>query len=96
MRIKYLIFSSACLAALISDANATIVSRIDVTGNQRMDTESVRILSDVKVGDNINYETVNNVAKKLQSSGYFSSVNTAMDGNILKIKKNALVIGCIH
>ena len=86
MRIKYLIFSSACLAALISDANATIVSRIDVTGNQRMDTESVRILSDVKVGDNINYETVNNVAKKLQSSGYFSSVNTAMDGNILKIK----------
>ena len=84
MRIKYLIFSSACLAALISDANATIVSRIDVSGNQRMDTESVRILSDVKVGDNINYETVNNVAKKLQSSGYFSSVNTAMNGNILK------------
>lgn len=67
-------------------ANATVVSRVDVVGNQRMDNESVRILSGVNVGDNINSETVNNIAKKLQSSGYFSSVNASLNGNVLKIQ----------
>ena len=67
---------------------ATVLSRIDVSGNQRMDTESVRILSEVKVGDNINSETVNDIAKRLQSSGYFSSVNASLDGSVLKIKVN--------
>lgn len=69
-----------------SFANATVVSRIDVNGNQRMDAESVRILSDVRVGDNVGGEKINTIAKKLQSSGYFSSVDVKMDGDILKIK----------
>lgn len=69
-----------------SFANATVVSRIDVNGNQRMDAESVRILSDVRVGDNVGGEKINTIAKKLQSSGYFSSVDVKMDGDVLKIK----------
>lgn len=73
------------LGGVCNAANATVVSRIDVTGNQRMDAESVRILSEVKVGDNVNSETVNNVAKKLQTSGYFSTANVQLNGNILKI-----------
>ena len=77
---------SMFIIALSANAGAAVVSRIDVSGNQRMDDESVRILSEVKVGDNINSETVNDVAKKLQSSGYFSSVNASLSGNVLKIK----------
>ncbi|MBR4625059.1 MAG: outer membrane protein assembly factor BamA, partial [Alphaproteobacteria bacterium] len=69
-----------------TDADAVVLSRIDVSGNQRMDAESVRILSEVKVGNNVNSETVNDVAKKLQSSGYFSSVNASLDGSVLRIK----------
>ena len=66
-------------------ANAVVVSRIDVSGNQRMDAESVRILSDVKVGNNINSETVNNIAKKLQNSSYFINVDVQLNGSVLKI-----------
>ena len=66
-------------------ANATTVSRIDVNGTQRMDAESVRILSDVQVGDNVGSETANQIAKRLQESGYFSSVSVRMSGNVLKI-----------
>ncbi|MBR6009796.1 MAG: outer membrane protein assembly factor BamA [Alphaproteobacteria bacterium] len=69
-----------------TDADAVVLSRIDVSGNQRMDAESVRILSEVKVGNNVNSETVNDVAKKLQSSGYFSAVNVFLSDNVLKIK----------
>ncbi len=78
----FLALSGICICNF---ANANVISGINISGNQRMDAESVRILADVKVGDNINSETVNNIAKKLQSSGYFSSVNAQLNGNILKI-----------
>lgn len=73
------------IAFFTSVANAATVSRIDVTGTKRMDAESVRILADVKVGDNIGDEGANRIAKKLQESGYFSKVAVQMVGNTLKI-----------
>ena len=67
-------------------SNAATVSRIDVSGNKRMDSESVRILSGVRIGDNVTTTTTNQIAKKLQTSGYFSHVDVQMSGNVLKIK----------
>ena len=69
----------------IGTAHATVISRIDVTGNQRMDAESIRILANVKNGKDINSETINNIAKTLQSSGYFEKVDVKLNGNVLKI-----------
>ena len=82
---KKSIFVFAVLLFNCYVANATVVSRIDVAGNQRMDAESVRILANVKTGDNIGFERINTIAKKLQTSGYFSSVSVKTDGNVLKI-----------
>ncbi|MBO4682985.1 MAG: outer membrane protein assembly factor BamA [Alphaproteobacteria bacterium] len=70
----------ACLSA-----NAATISRIDVSGNRRMDAESVRILAGVKVGENGTEERTNQIAKKLQESGYFSTVSVNMSGDVLKI-----------
>ena len=66
-------------------SNAATVSRVDVDGNKRMDAESVRILAGVKVGDNVNDQRINQIAKKLQESGYFGHVDVRMAGNVLKI-----------
>lgn len=79
------LFITTCIAAAASAANAATVSRIDVNGNSRMDAESIRILSDVRVGDNVGAERANQIAKKLQESGYFSKINVRMSGNVLKI-----------
>ena len=70
---------------MVAPAYGATVSRIDVTGNQRMDAESVRILADVKVGDNVGTQRTNEIAKKLQTSGYFSKISVQMSGNVLKI-----------
>lgn len=64
---------------------ATNVSRVDVSGNKRMDAESVRILAGVKIGDNVSSGRINEITKKLQNSGYFSNINVSMNGNTLKI-----------
>ncbi len=69
----------------IGIAKADVVSRIDVTGNQRMDAESVRILAGVKTGINVNDEHINQIAKQLQESGYFSHVSVQMNGGVIKI-----------
>ena len=79
------LFLTAATVMVTWGANAATVSRIDVNGTQRMDAESVRILSDVQVGDNVGSETANQIAKRLQESGYFSSVSVRMSGNVLKI-----------
>ena len=79
------IFLATAVIIAAQSANAATVARIDVSGNKRMDAESVRILSDVKVGDNVGAERANQIAKKLQESGYFSSVSVHMSGNVLKI-----------
>ena len=77
---------ASCLLSLVSvAANAATVSRVDVYGNQRMDSESVRLLANVKAGDDINSEALNQIAKRLQQSGYFSTVNARMDGGALRI-----------
>ncbi|MBQ8473802.1 MAG: outer membrane protein assembly factor BamA [Alphaproteobacteria bacterium] len=75
----------ASLLAMMVPAHGATVSRIDVTGNKRMDAESVRILANVKIGDNVGTQRANEIAKKLQSSGYFSKIDVRMSGNVLKI-----------
>ena len=82
---KTKVLFAACSVAMAQSAYAVTVSRIDVTGNQRMDAESVRILTDVKVGDKCGTQRINEVAKKLQESGYFSKIDVTMSGNVLKI-----------
>ncbi len=73
------------LTFVASGAFAATVSRIDVSGNNRMDAESVRILADVRVGENVTDVRTNKIAKQLQESGYFSTVSVRMDGGIMKI-----------
>ena len=82
---KYLI---TCLTMIFTAgvAMGATLSRVDVFGNNRMDAESVRILADVKIGENITSERTNKIAKKLQESGYFSTVSVQMDGGVMKIK----------
>lgn len=81
---KKIISLAFCLLPFVAASAATIL-RVDVTGNKRMDAESVRLLADVKTGVNINSEDINQIVKRLQQSGYFSAVSAKMDGNVLKI-----------
>lgn len=79
------LFLATTLAVAATGANAATVSRVDVSGNRRMDAESVRILSDVNIGDTVGEARANQIAKKLQESGYFSKINVRVSGNVLKI-----------
>ncbi|MCL1785566.1 MAG: outer membrane protein assembly factor BamA [Alphaproteobacteria bacterium] len=83
-------FHAAYLALLVTalltfSAFAEVVKIISVSGNRRMDAESVRIMTDVKVGDNLDTAGLNRVAKKLQATGLFSKSSVEMSGGVLNI-----------
>ena len=82
---KKVSYIALLLSVVTPSSFGATVSRIDVSGNARMDAESIRILSDVKIGDNVGESRTNAIAKKLQESGYFSEINVRMLGNVLKI-----------
>ena len=86
MKSKKYIFSVIGIIGITAPGYAVNISRIDVSGTKRMDAESVRILSGVKVGDNINSGQINDITKKLQNSGYFSNINVSLADSVLKIK----------
>ena len=86
MKNKSYILAAFGITGIIAPAGAANVSRIDVTGTKRMDAESVRILTGVQIGDNVDSGRTNEITKKLQDSGYFSNINVSMDGNVLRIK----------
>ena len=73
------------MTIIMFNANAEVIKNISVTGNQRMDNESVRIITDVKVGTDVNNLKLNDIAKKLQNSGYFDHVKVNMSNGTLKI-----------
>ena len=81
---KFLIFS-ILVGFMALPVWAATVSHIEVVGNKRMDAESIRILADVNPGDNVGEARSNEIAKKLEQSGYFSRISVNMVGNILKI-----------
>ena len=91
---KYIL--SSMMIGMTTETAFASVSKITVTGNERMDDESVRILAGVRVGDNIESERTNQIAKKLQGSGYFSKVSVNVDGDVLKISvKEAPVVNIV-
>lgn len=82
---KYLLITICCIL-FASRAFSAVIRDISVSGNKRMDAESIRILSDVNVGDNVTAIDLNNIAKRLQNAGYFNSVSVDIAGATLKIK----------
>lgn len=77
-------------------AEAVVIKRISITGNTRMDAESIRIITNAKIGDNIGQSALNDITKRLQNAGYFNSVSANLDGNVLYIKvKESPTIGMV-
>ncbi|MDR1027146.1 MAG: outer membrane protein assembly factor BamA [Rickettsiales bacterium] len=67
-------------------ARAAVVKTISVEGNRRMDAESVKILTNVKSGDDVGPARLNEIAKRLQSSGYFETVAVETRGTALVVR----------
>ena len=89
-----ILFKSLILLLLLSiSAYAEKIKKIEVTGNQRISSETIKVFSGIKVNDEIFLEDLNEVIKNLYKTNYFENVSLNINNNILNIqvKENPIV-----
>ena len=78
---------------LFTSVYSEVVKKINITGNDRIPTETIKLFSKVNVNDDVNENTINEVLKNLYDTDYFSTINVSINNNVLNINviENPLV-----
>lgn len=75
-----------CLIVLTSFySHAEIISKIEITGDQRVEKDTILSIIDFKTGDDIDSTKLDGALKKLYASGMFADVSIVLKSGILKI-----------
>ena len=69
-----------------NSSNSEIIKNIKVEGNVRISSETINVFSQVSINDNLDSSEINDVLKKIYSTGYFENVNVEFNEGILFIK----------
>ena len=69
----------------ITKAFSETINKFNIQGNNRVSNETVIMFSSLKIGDNINQNTLNNSLKKLYYTNYFKDVKISSSKGIVTI-----------
>ena len=64
---------------------AEIVKEIKISGNVRVSDNTIKMFSEINIGDNINSDDLNQILKNVYESDFFEDVNVSFKGNVLLI-----------
>ena len=64
---------------------AEVIKKIEVDGNKRVNTETIKIFSGVKNNDNLSSDDLNEVLKRLYETKFFENISLSIQNSILKI-----------
>ena len=82
--------SQIIIFLIISNVSlAEIVKKIEVIGNVRISSETIKSFSSIKINDDIDENTINASLKSLYESNFFKNVN-------IKFKQNTLIIEVVE
>tara|TARA_B100000965_G_scaffold403917_1_gene433291 strand:+ start:1179 stop:3434 length:2256 start_codon:yes stop_codon:yes gene_type:complete len=62
-----------------------VIKKIEVEGNQRVSSETIKIFTEIKLNEDFSINQLNDVLKNLYSTNFFSKVEINVDNNILYI-----------
>ncbi len=66
-------------------ASAEIVNKIIINGNERVNSETIKIFGKVKVGDDLDKKDLNKILKNLYETNFFENVNLSLNDSTLLI-----------
>ena len=69
-------------------STAEIVKSIIIEGNERVNSETIKIFAEVSINDNLNAEDLNLILKKLYKTNFFDDVQLLFEDSLLRIKVN--------
>ena len=86
IRLKRLIFLfSIIFFTIYSVSFAGNIKEIKVKGNERVSKESIKMFSNVKIGDKVDKDDLNNILKNIYDSNFFKNVKVNFENNVLII-----------
>ena len=81
---KFLI--SIFLLLYTSTLNAEIIKKIEISGNERVSDETVKVYGDISINDNIDNLKINEIIKNLYSTNFFEDIDISVVNETLFIK----------
>jgi len=64
---------------------AEIINKIEIKGNQRISSETIKMFANVSLGNDFDKNDFNSVLKNLYDSNFFNSIELKIENNILQI-----------
>ena len=82
---KFIISIFTILLFSINLSVGEIVKKIEITGNERIPSETILMFSATSVNDDLDNDSLNSVLKSIYGSNFFKNVNINFENNILSI-----------
>ncbi len=84
-KIKLIIFSVLIFFFFISFSYSEQLKKIEIHGNERLADETVKLFTNLNIGDDINSNIINDTFKILFQTNYFQDLKISFKSGILKI-----------
>ena len=84
--LKKLIYIFTLQIVLMNYSHSEIIKQFNIIGNDRVTDETIIMFSNLEVGDEINYDILNNSLKNIYLTNYFKSVSASNKNGIVEIK----------
>ena len=78
---------------LIKQSFAEKVLKIEISGNDRIPPETIKMLSNINLGDDVSPKQINNLIKELYETNFFKNIEISLENNILTllIEENPII-----
>ena len=80
------IFVIIYLLLLTSPLSAEIIKKIDISGNERISDETIKVYGDISLNQKVDNLKINEIIKNLYSTNFFENINVTVSNNTLYIK----------
>ena len=66
--------------------SAEIIKKIEITGNERVSDETIKVYGDISINQDIDNIKINEIIKNLYSTNFFEDINISVSNETLFIK----------
>ena len=66
-------------------ANAEIIEKLEVVGNDRISAETIKVYGEIKIGNDYLQSDLNDILKKLYSTDFFENIEIILNNKTIKI-----------
>ena len=93
MKFKLLLSLITIFLLNFNIANSEILEKIEVSGNERVNSETIKLFANIKLGDDLSDDNLNKILKNLYDTGFFKDINIQFLNNtlILNVVENPII-----